>query len=82
MSQHQFYGAPLRVVEVLDNDSVVPFPNEAWSSEPEENGVGLNTVLGLRSDREGIVWMLDCSAGEGQPGKVVGWDTENDIRHL
>lgn len=78
MSQHQFYGAPLRVVEVMDDGSVIPFPNETWSSEPNENGVGLNTVLGLRSDREGIVWMLDRSAGEGQPGKIVGWDTEND----
>ena len=78
MSQHQFYGAPLRVVEVLDDGSVTPFPNEAWSSEPNENGVGLNTVLGIRSDREGIVWMLDRSAGEGQPGKLVGWNTNND----
>ena len=77
MSQHQFYGAPLRVVEVLD-ESVVPFPNRAWSSQPNQNGVGLNTVLGVRSDREGVVWMLDSSAGEGQPGKIVGWDTEND----
>ena len=78
MSQHQFYGAPLRVVEVLDDGSVVPFPNEAWSSEPNPKGVGLNTVLGLRSDPEGIVWMLDRSAGEKQPGKVVGWDTKSD----
>ena len=78
MSQHQFYGAPLRVVEVLDDGSVVPFPNEAWSSEPNPKGVGLNTVLGLRSDPEGIVWMLDRSAGEGQPGKIVGWDTKSD----
>ena len=78
MSQHQFYGAPLRVVEVMDDGSVIPFPNETWSSEPNENGVGLNTVLGLRSDEEGIVWMLDRSAGEGQPGKIVGWDTNDD----
>ena len=78
MSQHQFYGAPLRVVEVLDDGSVVPFPNEAWSSKPNDRGVGLNAVLGLRSDREGVVWMLDRSAGEGQPGKLVGWDTQND----
>ena len=78
MSQHQFYGAPLRVVEILDDNSVTPFPNEAWSSKPEQNGVGLNDVLGLRSDRDSIVWMLDRSAGEGQPGKIVGWDTLND----
>ncbi len=81
MSQHQFYGAPLRVVEVLDDGSVTPFPNEVWSSKPNQinqSGVGLNTVLGLRSDENGVVWMLDRSAGEGQPGKIVGWDTEND----
>ena len=78
MSQHQFYGAPLRVVEVLDDGSVTPFPNEAWSSEPNSEGIGLNTVLGLRSDENGVVWMLDRSDGEGQPGKIVGWDTENN----
>ena len=78
MSQHQFFGAPLRVVEVLEDGSVVPFPNEAWSSEPNSEGIGLNTVLGLRSDEDGVVWMLDRSAGEEQPGKLVGWDTEND----
>lgn len=78
MSHHQFYGAPLRVVEVLEDGSVTPFPNQAWSSEPNDTGVGLNTVLGLRADRDGIVWMLDRSAGEGQPGKIVGWDSEND----
>ncbi len=78
MSQHQFYGAPLRVVEVLDDGSVTPYPNQVWSSEADQNGVGLNTVLGLRSDQDGILWMLDRSVGEGQPGKIVGWDTENE----
>jgi sugar lactone lactonase YvrE len=78
MSQHQFYGAPLRVVELLADNSVVPFPNQAWSSKPEQKGIGLNTVLGLRADANGVVWMLDNSEGSGQPGKIVGWDTEND----
>ena len=78
MSQHQFFGAPLRVVEVLDDGKVEPFPSEAWSSEPNQKGIGLNTVLGLRSDKDGIVWMLDRSGGSGQPGKIVAWDTEND----
>ncbi|MEN9520563.1 MAG: hypothetical protein RLZZ381_3151 [Cyanobacteriota bacterium] len=78
MSQHQFYGAPLRVVELLTDNSLVPFPNQAWSSKPEQKGIGLNTVLGLRADAKGVVWMLDNSEGAGQPGKIVGWDTEND----
>lgn len=78
MSQHQFYGAPLRVVEVMDDGSVTAFPNQTWSSQPNSNGVGLHTVLGLRSDKNGVVWMLDRSPGEGQPGKIVAWDTINE----
>jgi sugar lactone lactonase YvrE len=78
MSQHQFYGAPLRVVELLADGSIVPFPNQVWSSTPEQKGIGLNGVLGLRADKNGVVWMLDRSAGMGQPGKIVGWDTEHD----
>ena len=78
MSQHQFYGAPLRVVEVMDDGSVAAFPNEVWSSEPNPNGVGFHTVLGLRSDENGVVWMLDRSPGEGQPGKIVAWDSINE----
>lgn len=80
MSQHQFYGAPLRVVEVMDDGSVEPFPNQVWSSQPNDNGVGLHEVLGLRSDKNGIVWMLDRSS-EGKPGKLVAWDTINDELH-
>ncbi|MGD1922142.1 MAG: L-dopachrome tautomerase-related protein [Pleurocapsa sp.] len=78
MSQHQFYGAPLRVVEVDSDGSVAAFPNKVWSSKPNQQGIGLNTVLGLRSDKNGVVWMLDRSSGSGQPGKIVGWDTVND----
>ena len=78
MSQHQFYGAPLRVVEVYDDGSVEPFPNGSWSSQPGDRGIGLNNVLGLRSDRNGIVWMLDRSPGSGQPGKIVAWDTNKN----
>jgi sugar lactone lactonase YvrE len=78
MSQHQFFGAPLRVVELLADNSLIPFPNQAWSSLPKEKGIGLNSVLGVRADENGVVWMLDRSDDNGQPGKIVGWDTEHD----
>ena len=81
MSLHQFYGAPQRIVEITDDGKVVPFPNKAWSREPNSQGVGLHTVIGLRSDQNGVVWMLDRSSGEGQPGKIVAWDTISDKLH-
>lgn len=83
MSQHQFYGASLRVVEVYDDGSIDPFPNGSWSSKPSDRGVGLNNVLGLRGDKNGVVWMLDRSPGEGQPGKIVAWDTiDNQLERV
>jgi hypothetical protein len=55
LSQHQFYSPTLRVVELLKDGRTVPFPNKRWASAPGQDGVGLNSVLGLRSDRNGIV---------------------------
>ena len=81
MSQHQFFGASLRVVEVEEDGTATPFPNEAWSNKTGDLGIGLNTVLGLRSDKNGVVWMLDRSPGEEQPGKIVAWDTVKDRLH-
>ncbi|MEO1520104.1 MAG: L-dopachrome tautomerase-related protein [Cyanobacteria bacterium J06633_2] len=80
MSQHQFYGTDFKVVEVLSNGTVQPFPTEDWSSPPDDNGIGLNNVLGIRADMNGVVWMLD-NAGESGAGRLVGWDTRTDSLH-
>ncbi|NER81641.1 MAG: hypothetical protein F6K42_19170 [Leptolyngbya sp. SIO1D8] len=80
MSQHQFYGTEFKVVEVLPDGSVQPFPNPDWSSPPDVNGIGLNNVLGIRADRDGVVWVLD-NPGESGSGRLVGWDTRTDRLH-
>lgn len=80
MSVHEFYGPELRVVEVMPDGSTRPYPSEAWARAPEDDGDGLRGVLGLRADREGILWMLD-GQGEGQTGRVVGWNTNTEELH-
>lgn len=80
MSVHGFYGRPLRVVEVTEDGSVVPYPTAEWARSPGENGVGLDSVLGLRADRRGILWMLDRGQ-EGRAGRIVGWDTNAETLH-
>lgn len=80
MSVHEFYGPELRVVEVMPDGSTKPYPTETWARAPEDDGDGLRGVLGLRADREGILWMLD-GQGEGQTGRVVGWDTKTEQLH-
>lgn len=80
MSVHEFYGPELRIVEVMPDGSTVPYPTEDWARAPSEDGDGLNGVLGLRIDREGILWMLD-GQGENQTGRVVGWNTRTEELH-
>lgn len=81
MSQHQFFGADDRVVEILTDGTTRPFPNSSWSQAPDTNGVGLNNVLGISADRRGVVWMLDRSPGAGEAGRLIGWDTQTEQLH-
>jgi sugar lactone lactonase YvrE len=79
VSVHQIYGRDLRVIEVLPDGSVRPFPNAAWNEAPESgNMVGLYSVLGVRADRDGRVWLLDNAVGAGATPKLVAWDTDTD----
>ncbi|MEM9330806.1 MAG: L-dopachrome tautomerase-related protein [Pseudomonadota bacterium] len=80
MSVHEFYGPEIRVVEVMPDGSTKPYPTPDWARAPTGDGDGLRGVLGLRVDREGILWMLD-GQGENQTGRVVGWNTRNEELH-
>ena len=80
MSLHGFYGQPLKVVEVASDGSVAPYPTFDWANLPEGDGPGLNNVLGIRADRQGILWMLDAG-GENQSGRIVGWNTQTETLH-
>ncbi len=80
MSVHEFYGHPTRIVEVFEDGTVAPYPTEAWAHAPEGDGPGLRGVLGLRADREGVLWMLD-GQGDGHAGRIVGWDTKAEKLH-
>lgn len=80
MSVHGFHGAALRMVELLPDGTTRPYPTEAWARAPEGDGPGLSSVLGVRADRRGVLWMLD-GGGEGHAGRVVGWDTVAERLH-
>lgn len=78
-SQHQYYEPDLRVVEITP-EGVRPFPTPEWAGPRAEgdtsaDGVGLTAVLGLRSDANGIVWLLDNGGGDPALARLVGWDT-------
>jgi len=77
MSQHQFYQPQYAVVE-LKNNTQTPFPNEALASANSKSPLKLDSVLGIRSDANGVVWMLDNGMRSGVTPKLVGWNTKTD----
>lgn len=78
MSQHQFYDPQYSVIEFQRNGEVTPFPNRALNDRNTKADLALDSVLGIRTDTQGIVWMLDNGMRSGVTPKLVGWDTRND----
>ncbi|GAA6210162.1 hypothetical protein NBRC116601_34550 [Cognatishimia sp. WU-CL00825] len=80
ITQQPLDGPTLRVVEVLEDGTKVPFPTQDWADGPEAGDVGIAGTIGIKSDANGIVWILDMGSADSAP-KLVGWDTQADAFH-
>lgn len=70
ISLHQFYNHELRVARVANYAQITPYAEAA----------GVNSVLGLQADVNGIVWLLDNALRNGDKRRLVGWhDAENRV---
>ncbi|MGH6634832.1 MAG: L-dopachrome tautomerase-related protein [Gammaproteobacteria bacterium] len=78
ISLHQFYGPAYSVAELGEDGSLKPFPNTQFNDRIERTHLRLDSVLGIRSDSEGIVWMLDNGLRSQVVPKLVGWDSKHD----
>ncbi|MGH8547466.1 MAG: L-dopachrome tautomerase-related protein [Methylococcales bacterium] len=81
MSLHPFYAPEYSVVEYNPNGILLPFPNQALNDRAGHSDLTLDSVLGIRTDRNGVVWMLDTGIRSGVTPKLVGWDTEAERLH-
>ncbi len=82
MSQHQFYQPEYTVVEYKDQ-KLVPFPSHDLAATDSTAALKLDSVLGIRSDANGVVWMLDNGMRSGVTPKLVGWNTKtNKLQRL
>ncbi|PKF80437.1 hypothetical protein CW749_05810 [Vibrio sp. vnigr-6D03] len=74
MSNHHFYGAKNKIVEITAEGKAVAYPNEAFSQS-------LNPVLGVILDKKNVLWMLETADSDTRVGRLVGWDTEKNALH-
>jgi hypothetical protein len=73
--------APEFAVREIGNDgNHHPYPNAAWAGKPGPNGRGVTGVIGIRTDANDIVWILDMGDAGHQP-KLVGWNDREDRLH-
>lgn len=81
MSLHPFYNPTYRVVEVQKDGSLTPYPN-AWLARGEEwKGLKMDSILGLRVDKTGVLWLLDNGLRSKTTPQLIGWDTRRNRLH-
>jgi len=80
ITQQPLDGPTLRVVEVLEDGTKVPFPTQDWADGPENGEVGIAGSIGIKSDANGIVRILKMGGADSMP-KLVCWDTQADALH-
>lgn len=81
ISLHNFHSPDMQVVQLAEDGTLTPFPNEALSTVGSTDPLALDNVLGLRSDSAGRVWMLDMGNASGVTPKILAWDTVSDELH-
>ncbi|MEO0486098.1 MAG: L-dopachrome tautomerase-related protein [Pseudomonadota bacterium] len=78
-SHHPFFAPDTRVARLnADRQSYTPFPNRDWNTPQDDTDLYLDSVLGLRCDGAGVVWMMDMGLRTGAVPKLVGWNTNTD----
>ncbi len=77
-SHHPFYSPDVRVGKLTSETTFEPFPNAEWNTPREGTDHYLDNVLGLRSDEDGVVWIIDMGFRTGITPKLVGWNTRTD----
>src|SRR5258708_36827855 len=74
-SHHPFFSPDVRVAKLTSPTTFQPFPNPDWNTPRKGTDHYLDNVLGLRSDEDGIVWIIDMGFRTKITPKLVGWNT-------
>ncbi|MHB8268890.1 L-dopachrome tautomerase-related protein [Bradyrhizobium sp.] len=77
-SHHPFFSPDVRVAKLTSPTTFQPFPNADWNTPKKGTDQYLDNVLGLRSDENGIVWIIDMGFRTKITPKLVGWNTRTD----
>ncbi len=81
---HQFRRADAQLIEVTGPDSYRPWPDPGWNGAFGSDPAVLNSVLGIRIDRQDRLWVLDNGLGNpplqpNQQPKLVAFSLADGV---
>ena len=79
-TMHPLDNAPIRMMEVTASGTQVPWPTMDWADGPEKGLVGITQTVGIDTDPNGVVWILDMG-GPLQGAQFMAWDTIKNTLH-
>ena len=81
ISMHPFDNPEFKVMEVLPEGTLKPYPSPMWSKEPGADGVGLTRVVHLAVVGD-TLYIMDMGSDLATP-KMVAWDIKaNALKRL
>jgi sugar lactone lactonase YvrE len=75
VSHHPMFETDIRVSEMISKTELKPFPDLRWNTPQIGTDEYLDAVLGLRSDGDGLVWLLDMGSRSLVQPKLLAYDT-------
>lgn len=79
-TMHPLDNAPIRMMEVTASGTQVPWPTLDWADGPDKGLVGITQTVGIDTDPNGVVWILDMG-GPLQGAQFMAWDTVKNELH-
>lgn len=77
-SIHQFRPGSARLVEVMRDGTLKPFPNAAWNANDGSNESAFQAILGVQIDGRNRLWALDNGLGPGpRPPRLFAFDVSS-----
>lgn len=78
-SNHPFFSPSIKVLKYdTVSKSAQPFPNKQWNTPRSGDENYFGSVLGVRNDSTGVVWILDMGIWNKVGSKIVGWNTKKN----
>lgn len=82
VSLHPYFQTRERAIRIDRNGEWVPFPTvELGGGAAAASGIALDSVMSVRIDADGIIWMLDNGRRSESTPKIIGWDPDEGREH-